>query len=511
MKRIIRASKDTYITNRIIHDQFRAIDSNVGLAGTLDLFKLAAESSYDDTGPFVSGTNDAIELSRILIKFDLTPLMALTSSVLDINHSSFSCTLRLVDVLGGQTLPSNYSLVLYPLSQSFDEGIGRDVNAFEDIDAANYVTASVSSGLATWFVTGASQQGYVGQESIDVITGSTRLGDLFAVQIFEAGDEDLSMDITKIVSATLTQQIPNHGFRIGFSGTQETDDRTRFVKRFATRHSTNPRLRPMIEVGFDDSTIDHHSNFLFNVSGTLFLNNFQRGTLANIVSGVALTAVTGANSMLLTLVSGSYASGSYYTKSIVASQHMVGLNAIDGVYSATFAISPWESGSLLSEVRNVHSATFTEIWSSLDRTEAYYTGTLIVNDFDRSAFLNAPERLKMNITNLRHFKSDEKARLRIFVQDEGFKFKATKLPYESRSLIFDRLHYRIVDVNSDEIIYDFDTVKNSTRLSTDAEGMYFDLYLCDLDVGRVYGVDILIDAHGATQIFRNVGGTFRVD
>ena len=117
----------------------------------------------------------------------------------------------------------------------------------------------------------------------------------------------------------------------------------------------------------------------------------------------------------------------------------------------------------------------------------------------------------MNITNLRHFKSDERVRLRVFIQDDGFKFKASKMPYESKSLIFDRLHYRIVDVNSDEIIYDFDTTKETTRLSSDADGMYFDVYMSDLDPGRVYGIDILMDSHGSKQVFRNVGGTFRID
>jgi hypothetical protein len=68
-----------------------------------------------------------------------------------------------------------------------------------------------------------------------------------------------------------------------------------------------------------------------------------------------------------------------------------------------------------------------------------------------------------------------------------------------------------VDVNSDEIIYDFDTLNETTRLSTDTEGMYFDVYMSDLDTGRVYGIDILMDSHGSTQIFRNVGGTFRIE
>ena len=45
MYRILSASKDTYITNKIINNKFRATDANTGQAGTLDLFKLYAEST----------------------------------------------------------------------------------------------------------------------------------------------------------------------------------------------------------------------------------------------------------------------------------------------------------------------------------------------------------------------------------------------------------------------------------------------------------------------------------
>ena len=52
MYRILSASKDTYITNKIINSKFRATDANVGQAGTLDLFKLYAENiSGSDTTP----------------------------------------------------------------------------------------------------------------------------------------------------------------------------------------------------------------------------------------------------------------------------------------------------------------------------------------------------------------------------------------------------------------------------------------------------------------------------
>ena len=49
MYRIISASKDTYITNKIINNAFKAEDANVGQAGTLDLFKLYNESLINNS------------------------------------------------------------------------------------------------------------------------------------------------------------------------------------------------------------------------------------------------------------------------------------------------------------------------------------------------------------------------------------------------------------------------------------------------------------------------------
>ena len=106
MYRVLTASKDTYITNKIINNKFRATDANTGQAGTLDLFKLYSEST-------LSGTDAPTELSRILIKFDLDPLKKVTSSYLDTGHSSFRATLKLFDVYGGQTTPSNFKIIVF--------------------------------------------------------------------------------------------------------------------------------------------------------------------------------------------------------------------------------------------------------------------------------------------------------------------------------------------------------------------------------------------------------------
>ena len=116
MYRILTASKDTYITNKIVKSTFRAEDANVGQASTLDIFKLYSEHQ-------LSGVENPIEISRALVKFDLNPIRAMTASFLDLDSSRFKAKLRLSDVYGGQTTPSNFKIIVFPLSKSFDEGI----------------------------------------------------------------------------------------------------------------------------------------------------------------------------------------------------------------------------------------------------------------------------------------------------------------------------------------------------------------------------------------------------
>ena len=292
---VLTASKDTYITNKIIANQYRATDANVGLAATMDLFKLYDESSY------VSGTtrytSDVVELSRGLIKFEYDTVTQYLSSTLDIDHPSFKCHLKMYDIMGGQATPSNFKLTLFPLSRSFDEGIGRDIGSYSDIDAANFVTSSfANSATNLWYVSGANASGSLdganwgSDAQVDIIERGTfnpGIGEeiLFVEQQFVNGSENLSMDITKLVSASLAGQLANHGFRLSFTSSQETDEKTRFVKRFATRHVSNYSLRPRIEISWNDSIHDAHKSFYFDMTGSLFLQNYHRGQGANIFSG----------------------------------------------------------------------------------------------------------------------------------------------------------------------------------------------------------------------------------
>jgi hypothetical protein len=521
MYRILTSSSDTYITNKIINNNFRVTDANVGQAASIDLFKLYAESvSGSDASP--------IEISRALIKFDLEPLRALTGSILDISssNSSFKCILKLYDVYGGQTCPSNFKLIVFPLSKSFDEGIGRDIVTFADLDACNFITASVSANSASrWDDEGANAQGLLGSRDIDIIS-SGNLNDgngvvnLWKDQLFSTGDEDLSVDVTTIISATLKNLIPDNGLRISYSGSQETDKITRFVKRFGSSQNSNFYKKPKLIVKFNDTIQDHHESFYFNISGSLFLNNFHRGFPANILSGASATQIAGSNSIVLKLASGSKSRGTYFEKVITGSQHSVGNLLVSGVYSASFALSQFTgsnsgeirfNGALENEIKNAGSATFKEIWSSLDDTVGFLTGSLVVNSVNRTSFKNNSPRILITVTNMQQeYRKGAKVRFNVFAENIDRTVKFKKLPIETKSQIFTSLYYRIRDIETGNVIIPFDKSNNSTLCSTDSDSMYFETYTDSLPVGVLCTIDFLLSENGVEQTFTDVSSRFKV-
>lgn len=509
MYRKLLCDKDAYITDRVIQGTRHSL-ANTGQASSIDLFKVYGINK--------SSSIDLNEISRGLIRFDLNPLRELTGSILNIRHSSFKCIMNLKDVNGGQTTPSNFSIVVHALSQSFDEGIGKDVVFFNDIDAVNFITASYNSqtGQATtWFLSGANAGGLLGSNNIDIIT-SGNLSDgqgvrtLAFSQSFGTGIEDLNIDITTLISATLSNQIPDYGFRIAFSGSQENDLKTRFVKRFASRHVSDQSFQPRLIVKYNDSILDNQKDFYFDVSGSLFLYNYDHDGPSNLVSGSNLANITGANSLLLHLITDK--SGGLYTTTITASQHTIGSQAITGIYSASFAV-PSNDASIKYRIPLSSSLTYTQIWASLDDTVGYFTGSdFKISPQPRGIASMTPRNLILNIINVKSiYKSTDRVRFRVFCQDIDDDIVAKKIPVERDSIILHRAYYSIRDFYTNEIAIPFETVLNATRLSTDGDGMYFDIFMSDLDIGRSYTVDILSKDGNIDQKYKNVGPKFRVE
>lgn len=507
MHRILSSSKDTYITNKIINNSFRATDSNVGSAGTLDLFKLYDENSVgSETAP--------IEKSRILIKFPMSAITEMDNAgEIDINDSSFKCQVRLYDVYGGQTTPNNFKVILFPLAKAFDEGAGMDVVKFSDVDTTNFVTASITNGSAVpWSLPGAAASGSLGDDGVDVyVSGSlsgpsgTSTVSLSPTQDFVTGKEDLVIDVTTIVSGTVSGQIPDNGFLIAFSGSYENNSRSYFVKRFASRDVQVAALRPKLTVAYDDSVIDNHSNFIFNVTSSLYLRNYQYGNLANIVSGASGDELTGENCMIVKLESGSF------KRTYDVSQALNGRHRQTGVYSASFAVSSFES-ELYTQANLTGSITFNETWSNSTETVTFLSSSLKINLPTRSLTNSQNQNnLLVSVLNVNDtYRSGEIVNVRVFAESRDRPVVLVRTPYEKKSEIFTEMYYRVRDVLDGKIIIDFDKIKNSTKLSTDQDGMFFTLYTDSLPKGRLYAFDFLIRRNGSDTVVRDAASNFRI-
>jgi hypothetical protein len=503
MHRILSASKDTYITNKLINNAFRAKDANVGQAGTLDLFKLHNETA-------LSGSSDAqTEISRILIKFPISEVTRMQNNGdIDITDSSFKCQIKLHDVYGGQSTPNNFSVILFPLAQGFDEGTGRDLVEFSDVDSSNFITASYSNGtLAKWNTEGAMKSGSLGTSNLDVYTsGSLGAGlvSLSPIQHFSTGKEDLIIDVTNIVSGTVTGQIADNGFLIALSGSFEQDTKSYFVKRFASRNVKNASKRPKLIVRYNDSLQDYHQDFIFNVSSSLYLHNYHYGSLSNVLSGTAATALTGENCMILKIVSGTF------SQSMNVSQAKRGTSSLTGIYSASFAISSFDP-LLYNKGNLTGSITFDEVWSSSDQKVAYLSSSLTIEKEGRSALNSRHQNLLVSVLNLnKEYRENDVIKLRVFTEDRNRPIVFVKTPLEKKSQAYHNMHYRVRDFQTGDILIDFDKTYSSTKLSTDTEGMYFTFYIDSLPKGRTYVFDFLIIQDGFDTVVTDAASKFRV-
>ena len=95
-----------------------------------------------------------------------------------------------------QTTPKDYTLVVSAISQSWNEGLGLDMEEYSDLDASNWISAS--QGTA-W-----TNQGG------DYITGSDEdpTEYLFS-QSFDTGFENLEIDVSHLVEDWIKGDLNN--------------------------------------------------------------------------------------------------------------------------------------------------------------------------------------------------------------------------------------------------------------------------------------------------------------
>ena len=125
------ASADTTIVNAFEANlRTRGTGSNMGFADALEVFSIYGQES---------GSNgQSQELSRILIQFPINQITADRTAGVVPASGSVSFFLRMFNARTPFTLPQDFNLIVAPVSQSWNEGTGLDMDNYQDLGVSNW-------------------------------------------------------------------------------------------------------------------------------------------------------------------------------------------------------------------------------------------------------------------------------------------------------------------------------------------------------------------------------------
>tara|TARA_R110002124_G_scaffold116400_9_gene272900 strand:+ start:40618 stop:42087 length:1470 start_codon:yes stop_codon:yes gene_type:complete len=458
------ANKDNTITNAFQQNlTTRGTDANMGLSDILETFSIYGQASSGST-----------ELERILIQFPVDEIITdrANNSIPEAGKVNF--VLNMYNAPNNQTTPRELNLVVLPISSSWQEGTGLDMEEYKDLtyggNGSNWINAS--SGTA-WV--------NIGGDYWDTPAYS---------QIFPIGDEDLQVDITPLVEEWISGTKANYGIGVHLTSSQEAfwpetgstsqiynvlgSKETWYTKKFFGRGSEFFFKRPVIEAVWDSSVRDDRGNFYasssllpaFENERTLYLYNSIGGRLRNIpaigTGSIYVKVYTSASAGLLltpTVVTGGYVS--------------------TGIYSASFNLD----------------TTYVSVydrWFNNGLSICYHTGNFDVQTHEAVGYNPYPNYVT-TLTNLRSiYYPHETSRFKFYVREKDWSPTIyTVANKKTDTLIIESGSYQIHRLTDNLIAIPYDTGSTKgTEMSFDVSGNYFDLPIKLLEPGYSYGIKV---------------------
>ena len=219
---------------------------NTGLDEILEVDKWIPD---DGTFPLV----DTNSVSRAFLQFDYS---SLSSSIVDGTISNPTYSLKLFSTDTSTEIPLSYNFHVIPISSSWEMGVGKkDLNPIEIIGC-------------TWQWRDVSGSNYWVNSGGDFISDITPGADtiyLASTQSFEYESNDINIDVTTAVTNQLNGNIPNHGFVIKDTDTNESSNIQYGSSKFFSR-DTHTIYVPRLEVAFNDSSFETGSLNALDVS-----------------------------------------------------------------------------------------------------------------------------------------------------------------------------------------------------------------------------------------------------
>jgi hypothetical protein len=444
------ASADTTITNAFKpYTTSRAYHANMGAADSLEFFSIAHSASSP-------------EISRILLKFPIDVIKSNRQNNIIPPSGSVSFNLKLFNVQHPDTLPKKYYAVVKPVSGSWDEGFGLDLDNYTDTGqlqntgfGANWIYRTGNPSSIEWINSGG-----------DFYNGYDK------TFYFDEGTEDVDLDITNIVESQITEVISADGLGIMLSSSYEdnANNETYYTKKFSARSSEYFYKRPLIEARWESFLSDDRANFYFsspnlvaseNSCSLLFYNKIG-ATHKDLPNNVVptLRVVDSNNDIIL--------------------DNINAIKASSGIYKATFSLT----GTV--------DAEYSDQWYS--GSTVFYQGYFDckAREFDDSFY---DQNYAFSIKNLKNsYSNKEKASLRVFGRERNWSPTVYKVSTtDIEPAIFNNLYYKIVRIVDNMTIIDYGVSPIAyTKCSYDKNGNYFDLDMSILQPGYSYTIKLML-------------------
>ena len=181
--------------------------------------------------------------ARALIKFDTTPLPQSIASG-EITMSSAHLLLKESDA---NEIPLDYTIYAYPISQSWDMGIGT---RFDDISTDGVSWENRGKVTDTWLGDGGYASGTSG--SFNGKGGTWYTGSVGS-QEFSYQSSDIEMNVLSSMNSWISGTLPNEGFIVKHSDSKESDSTDYGQLKFFGKE-TSTIYQPKLRIGWDDSS-----------------------------------------------------------------------------------------------------------------------------------------------------------------------------------------------------------------------------------------------------------------
>jgi len=475
------ASIDNTITNAFQSDlTTRGTGSNMGYADSLEVFSIYGQTSGSTLGR-------SQEVSRILMQFPITSISTDRTANTIPASGSVSFYLRMFNAETPFTLPQDFTLTIAPLSQSWTEGTGLDMDEYKDLGSSNWLSASTT---AKWDSVG-----------WDYLTASNYKA------TFPQGYEDLEIDITNLVELWIKGAASgghdNYGVGVHLTASQEayhsnssgansgsliqnlvgsTD--SYYTKKFFARSTQYFFRRPVLEARWDSRVQDDRENFYYSSSlapaadnlNTLYLYNYIRGRLTNIPA-------VGTSNILVSLYSGSSAPTGSKLLLYNGATNITGGHVSTGIYSASIAVTG------TSATTAAPSAIF-DLWHS--GAVEYFTGSIYPELMPTYESAPTFDRITSCRNLKKSYSRQDKSRFRFFVRSRDwsptlYAVATANNPTE----VITSASYAIYRKTDNYAAIPYSTGSDyGTYLSYDQKGNYFDLDMSMLEGGYMYEIKL---------------------